>query len=232
MMEKTIKIVLVDNHTLVRAGFRSLLAGYELFHVAGETTFADCLSTIEDCKPDIVLMDIRDADPSLRSTLVLEIMQSSPHIHILILANSAEDKHVMDAFRQGAMGCLLANSQVDELYQSIITLSQGGSYLPPSVGKKLIQGYNHTGREKSQVVPLLSAQQIQVLRFISQGCTNQEIADNLVISKRTVEMHAYKIFKKLKVTNRTQAIQVALRSGLIDVYDWSAALNPVAVGQE
>jgi len=159
--------------------------------------------------------------------LILNILQNSPETHILLVANTAEDKHVMGAFRQGATGCLLANSPVEELYQSIRSLAEGGSYLPPMVGLKLIQKYNHTDRLKPQNPPILSTQQILVLRYISNGLTNQEIADILVISKRTVEMHVYKIFKKLKVSNRTQAIQAGLREGIIDVYDIPAVSESI-----
>jgi DNA-binding NarL/FixJ family response regulator len=231
-MEKIVTIVLVENHILVRSGIRSLLAGFGNFKIIGETELDDCVTSIQTLQPDVAIVDIRCYDSFYRSNLVSEILHFCPMTHVLIITDSANDKHVMDAFRQGALGCLLASSKTDELYQSIISLSEGGSYLPPAVGKKLIQGYNHTSREKSQNAHALSAQQLQVLRFISQGFTNQDIADNLVISKRTVEMHAYKIFKKLNVTNRTQAIQVALRSGLIDAYDWSTTPTSVDVQED
>jgi DNA-binding NarL/FixJ family response regulator len=221
-MEKSIKLLLVDNHILVRSGMHSLLSTYDDFNIIGETGLEECVSCIQTCPPDVVILSIQSNDPFYSSSLVLQILQSCPQTHVLIIANSAEDKRVMEAFRQGAMGCLLANSHIDELYQSIISLSAGGSYLPPSVGKKLILGYNHTGHQKTrQTRQELSTQQLQVLRQICQGCTNQKIAESLGISKRTVEMHAYKIFKKLKVTNRFQAIQAALHLGLIDAYDWS-----------
>ena len=229
MLEKIIKLVLIDNHVLLRSGVRSMLAAYPDIDVVGETSCEYALEMITRLVPEVVILDLICSGSSNHTNLIAEILQECPSTHILILGNSAEDKNVMQGFKQGALGCLLYESPPQDLYNSITTLANGGSYLPPTIGKKIIQGYTRTHRTRPLSVPVLSAQQMQVLKLIGQGHTNQEIANMLVISKRTVEMHAYKIFKKLKVTNRTQAIQMALRWGLIDVVDWPAAVGEVVV---
>ena len=101
-------------------------------------------------------------------------------------------------------------------------MSKDRRNLPPMMGSKIIQGYTRASRTKPLKRPTLSPQQMQVLRLLSQGLSNQYIANQLVISKRTAEMHVYKIFKELNVTNRSQAIQMAVHYGILEIADYRA----------
>jgi DNA-binding NarL/FixJ family response regulator len=224
-MENTIKVVLVEEHQLLRVGMRLLLADNPAVQIVAESDFSTAIETVTSCNPDVVWLGLVSCQNHPRQEIITEILQAYPATHILILGNSCEDKNVLQAFRQGAMGCLLRDSTQNDVLHAIRALADGGSYLPPTVGRKIIQGYTHSNWARSQDVPKLSSQQLLVLRYIAQGFTNQEIADILVISKRTVEMHVYKIFKKLKVNNRTQVIQAALRWELIDVLDWPSTID-------
>jgi DNA-binding NarL/FixJ family response regulator len=136
---------------------------------------------------------------------------------ILVIGNSADDNNLLLAFKQGALGCLLDDSSPDDIYKALYILYQGGSYLPPMIGSKIIKSYTRSSHTRPLKSPTLSPQQMNVLRLLSQGLSNQDIANQLVISKRTVEMHLYKIFKELNVSNRLEAIQASIRFGLLDI---------------
>jgi two-component system, NarL family, response regulator len=129
--------------------------------------------------------------------------------------------HMLQALRSGALGCLTGDSSVEELLESIYELARGGSYLPSPVGKKLIQGISVSNGKSDNGGTSLTPHQFRVLKYICHGYTNLEIARAMVISKRTVEMHTYRLFKHLGVTNRSQAIQIAMCKGLVDTSEFS-----------
>lgn len=212
-----ISILIVDNHKIIREGLKSLLGKVEDIVVIGDTDFENMSRLAIALKPTLVLLcATSDGEQGINRAMRV-LYQDLPTVPFLILARSVDDTCVLQAFRLGALGCLTSESDTQDLLDSIYELARGGSYVPSLVGRKLIQNLSSPNAIKENALKLLTPQQLRVMTLISQGYTNQEIAKMMVISKRTVEMHTYRLFRRLKVSNRAQAIQVALRSGIIEM---------------
>jgi DNA-binding NarL/FixJ family response regulator len=218
-MEAKLKLMLVDDHKLIRLGLRALTSGFEDVELVADCTCSEALDEVRSEAPDVVMINLTNSEPSMCENLIRDMIDINPDTHVLVIGNSAEDKNLLRAFRQGALGCLLGDSTPQDIYKALYILYEGGSYLPPMIGSKLIQSYTKSSRTKPLKRPALSPQQMHVLRLVSQGLSNQDIASQLYISKRTAEMHVYKIFKELNVTNRSQAIQAAILYGILDAND-------------
>lgn len=216
-VDGVIEVVIVDNHKIIREGIRSLLEKSERISVLDAVGYSDAARVVADSKPRIGLLNlVTNGSPEVLLT-IHDILESSPETLILILADLANGRNLVRALKMGALGCLLRESGYDELIESICELSGGGAYLPPQISRRLLERMSNTNRDNGII--FLSPQQSKVLKLISRGYTNKEIAQMLVISKRTVEMHTYKLYKRLLVTNRTQAIQMAIKMGLIELED-------------
>ena len=215
MRPEKVSIVLLDNHKLLRAGLRALISGFDDFKISAEGGFDQALSLVGKYHPDVVLIDLVNTDIHSED-IISSIIKTDANTSILALGNRSDDNIIWHALKQGVLGCLLYDSEPNEIYQAVSALADGGSFIPPLVGRKIIQAYKLKERPQKTI---LSSQQIVVLKLMSQGFSNLEIASQLVISKRTVEMHAYKIFKRLEVNSRTQAIQKALHEGILDMSD-------------
>jgi DNA-binding NarL/FixJ family response regulator len=216
MKMNLISILIIENHTIVRAGLKSLLLQNDDFEVVGEAGFEDILTRTVSLKPRIVLLSLISNGSHDIPTTLRDLCQEVPATQFLILARSENDQSMLQALRFGALGCLVSDSTSQDLVDSIYELARGGSYLPSQVGKKLIQRIANP-EMKDNFSAMLTQRQLQVLKLISQGFTNQEIAATMVISKRTVEMHTYRLFRRLKVSNRAQAIQLAIRIGMVEM---------------
>lgn len=186
------------------------------FEVVGDAVFGDIRAETIALKPRIVLLSLISNGTHDTPDTLRQLCQEVPATQFLILARSEDDQNMLQALRFGALGCLVNDSSPQDLVDSIYELARGGSYLPSQVGKKLIQKISNPGLKES-LQGLLTQRQLQVLKLISQGYTNQEIAEAMVISKRTVEMHTYRLFRRLKVSNRGQAIQLAIRIGMVEM---------------
>ncbi len=208
-----IRILLADDHALVRQGIRELLSAQPEFEIVGEAaTGAQAVQAALETRPDVVLLDIHMPDgDGLWATG--EIVRELPSTRVLILTVSTEDEHLKETLRRGAAGYLLKSSAADSLFQAIREVVRGETTVPGTMAGRILASMGQAdeahgaGREAG-----LSVREQEVLRLLSQGSTNKEIAQALEISENTVKAHLKSILRKLGVTNRVEAAGWALRN--------------------
>lgn len=218
--KEKVKVMVVDDHTLVREGTAKMLEMTGEFHVVGQASLAtEALEMIPRLVPEIILMDIKM--PGLNGIEATRaIKQEWPDIEVIVLSMYDEDEYVVEAVKAGATGYLLKDASQDELVRAIRIVHSGGSLIQPGLARKVLREFAHMARESSVVErdPLkdLSEREIEVLQYVAEGKANREIADALVISEKTVKAHLRSIFRKLEVTDRAQAVAHAMRKGLVE----------------
>lgn len=211
--ESPIHVLIADDHAIVREGLRGLISSEPGMEIVGEAADGnEAVSLARSLRPDVILLDlVMPRKGGLEA--IVEITQENPRAHILVLTSFADDDKVFTAIKRGALGYLLKDSSPQELLQAIREVSRGESSLHPTIARKLIRELGQPSDLPLAEEPL-TAREVQVLRLVAQGFTNQEIADQLVISERTVRNHVSSILDKLHLANRTQAALYALREGL------------------
>ncbi|EPD49648.1 response regulator transcription factor [Paenisporosarcina sp. FSL H8-0542] len=207
-----IQILLVDDHAVLRDGLRSILDLESDIRVVGEAvTGEEVLKKVEECRPDFILMDINL--PGKNGIEVTSLVKSQyPNCRVLILTMFEHDEYLMEALRAGADGYLLKDSSSEQVVEAIRKVSQGDSVIHPRMTQKLIT-YHQTNSERNENV--LSDREKEVLFELVKGLSNKEIAEVLFISDKTVKIHINKIFKKLNVKSRTQAVIYAVQNQLV-----------------
>lgn len=212
-MSKTIRIFIADDHAIVRKGLYALIATEPGMEVIGEAgNGLDAVRLVNQLKPDVVLMDL--VMPKLDGIEAIDqITRENPKVRILALTSFAEDDKVFPAIKSGALGYLLKDASPHQLLQAIRDVHRGVSSLDPTVALKLIHEINRPSDLPTSEQPL-TEREVEVLKRVAQGLTNQEIANALHISERTVRNHVGNILNKLHLANRTQAALYALREGL------------------
>jgi NarL family two-component system response regulator LiaR len=215
-MTDLLRILIADDHMVVRRGLCSLLIPRNGMEVIGEA--ADGVEAVElarSLQPDVILMDM--VMPHLDGPeAVVEIKKENPEARILILTSFGEDARVSAAIRAGALGYLLKDSSPDELFHAIREVAQGNLSLPPQVAMKLMQDLQKPKRDRLAPETALTQRELDVLRGIAQGLSNQDIAGQLMISQATVRSHVSSLLSKLGLTNRTQAALYAVEAGLLE----------------
>jgi len=214
-MTETIRILLVEDHAVVRAGLRALLPTEPGLEVVGEA--ADGLEAVQHARtlqPDVILLDL--VMPRQDGLAALpQIKQASPDSRIIVLTSFADDEKVFAAIKAGAVGYLLKDASPEELLQAIRNVYHGEVSLSPFIAQKLMRELNRPATQPSaEDEDPLTEREEEVLRLVAQGLLNHEIARQLSISERTVRTHISHILDKLHLVNRTQAALHALRSGL------------------
>jgi two-component system, NarL family, response regulator LiaR len=208
-----IRILIADDHAIVRKGLHTLIASEPNMVLVGEA--ADGIEVVLKARalhPDVILLDLlMPRQDGLAA--ICQIKQENPAARILVLTSFSEDEMLFPAIKAGALGYLLKDSSPDQLLQAIRDVYDGKSSLDPAVAVKLVREINRSTNLPLNADPL-SEREIEVLKLVAQGCTNQEIAGVLVISDRTVGNHINSILSKLHLANRTQATLYALRQGL------------------
>jgi NarL family two-component system response regulator LiaR len=212
-MAEPIRILIADDHAIVRRGLRTLIASEPGMEVVGEA--ADGIEAVEQARalrPDVILMDIvMPRQGGLEA--IAQIVEEDAQARILVITSFAEDDKVFPAIKAGALGYLLKDTSPEQLLQSIYAVHRGESSLHPTIALKVIRELNNPPPLPPTGDPL-TEREVEVLRLVAQGMTNQEIAERLVISERTVGNHVGSILAKLHLANRTQATLYALREGL------------------
>ncbi len=210
----TTRVLIVDDHAVVRAGLRTLLETEPDFQVVGEA--ADGREAVDralSLKPDVVLMDlVMPRENGIAA--IREIRSKSAGTKVIALTSFGDDSRVLEAVRAGVDGYLLKDCQADELLKALRSVASGGAHLEPDVTVALMRSMRANQRTRSQLDEL-TPRETEVLREIASGRSNKEIARNLGIAEKTVKTHVSSVLSKLGVLDRTQAALEAVKSGLI-----------------
>ncbi len=205
-----IRVLIVDDHPVVREGLRAVLEDTKEMQVVGEAGSAEeALSSMERAGPDIVLLDLEL--PGMNGVdAIPRFADAASHPRVIILTAYDTEERVLAALKAGAAGYLLKGAPAGEIAQAIRAVAGGGSYLTPRVAARVVAQVNAPRRSG-----LLSARERQVLRLVARGRSNKQIARDLAITERTVKFHMTSIFNKLGADNRAQAIAIAAERGLL-----------------
>ena len=212
-MNQTIRVLIVDDHTIVRKGIRALLAEIAGIEVVGEADNGqEAVTQAKTLHPDVILMDL--AMPKMDGIeATRQIKASQPESRILVMTSFAADDKVFPAIKAGALGYLLKESAPEDLVQAIRQIHRGESSLHPTIARKVLQEITHPADRPPTPDPL-TEREAEVLRLVAQGLSNQDIAGKLNISDPTVRTHVSNIMSKLHLATRIQAALYALREGL------------------
>jgi DNA-binding NarL/FixJ family response regulator len=204
-----IRIVVVDDHPIVRAGLQGLLATQPDFDIVGEAVNGkDAIDVVARTRPDVVTMDLRM--PELEGVGAIRAIKAAhPEVHVLVLTTYDTDAEILRAVEAGATGYLLKETPRDELFRAVRATARGESALSPSVATRLVV---KAGAPEEQE---LSQRELEVLELVARGTSNKIIARDLRISEATVKTHLLHIFGKLQVDDRTAAVTVALERGVL-----------------
>ncbi len=213
-----LRVLVCDDHAIVRKGIGALLATRQGIEVVGEAgNGREAVAQARQLMPDVILMDL--VMPEMDGIEAIQkITEQQPDAHILVLTSFAADDKVFPAIKAGALGYLLKGSGPDELVQAIHQVAQGEPSLEPSIARKVLLELNRPPKAPPTTDPL-TQRELEVLRLLAQGMSNREIADELVIHERTVCTHVSSILDKLHLASRTQAALFALKEGYASLED-------------
>jgi two-component system response regulator NreC len=213
----TIRLLLVDDHTVVRTGLRMLLEDEEDVQIVGEAgTAQEALEAVARHKPDVVLMDIGLPDMS-GIDATREIKRTSPEVAVVALTIHEDEEYFFKMLEAGAGGYVPKRAAPEELLTAIRAAAAGEVYLYPSLAKLLVKDYLAQERSNEAGTSLdgLTSREQEVLRYLAEGASNEAIADALVISIKTVARHRENIMKKLGLHSRAELVRYAIRKGII-----------------
>lgn len=221
-----IKVLLVDDQSLIRMGFRMVLESADDIEVVGEAADGDTgMKMVKALKPDVVLMDVRM--PNMNGIeATAEIVAAYPDVKVLILTTFDLDEYAFGALRAGASGFLLKDAKPEELIAAIRNVAHGDATISPRVTRRMLEMFAPMlpGEEESDaqetdlsLLSSLTERETEVLKLIAEGYTNQEIAERLFISMTTVKTHVGNILEKIGAQNRVQAVIFAFQHGLVEV---------------
>jgi DNA-binding NarL/FixJ family response regulator len=209
------KVLLVEDHIVVRQGIKALLSDESDLEIVGEAgNGREALPLVASLQPDVVLMDI--SMPGLNGIeATWQIRQRHPEVKIVILSMHANEEYVFQVLRAGASGYVLKQSDSSEVLTAIRAALSGGSFLSPPISRAVINDYVHRAEVRGQNsdLDLLTSREREVLQLLAEGLSNREISEQLNISVKTVETHRANIMSKLSLDNKTDLVKYALRKG-------------------
>ena len=218
----SIRVLLVDDQALIRAGFRMILESEPDIEVVGEcANGSQAIDSAKRLKPHVALMDIRMPEmDGIEATrrIVAETAESEDPVRVLMLTTFDLDEYVYDALRAGASGFLLKDVPAEQLADGIRLIASGEALLAPSVTKRLIGEFARfapADRETPEAIEELTPRELEVLKLIARGLSNAEIAEELVVSNTTVKTHVARVLMKLGLRDRVQAVVKAYEVGLV-----------------
>ena len=217
MTPEAVRVVLVDDHDLLRRGIRTMLESETNIEVVGEASDGDrALALVEETLPDVAVVDVimpnKDGIEATR-----EIKDAFPHVAVVVLSGHDEQRFVFDALKAGASGYLLKTAELDEVIDTVRSVARGEMRLDPNLATQVLQEFE--GYQKTDVAEAfqpLTPREREILSLMSDGLPNKAIASRLSISERTVTTHVANIYSKLHVNNRVSAIQEAMRRRILD----------------
>lgn len=216
----SIRVLLAEDHDLVRAGFRALLQSLPDMDVVAEAGDGrEAMRLIERYQPDVVLMDV--AMPKLNGLeAAARVAKERPHVRVIILSMHAVEEYVLQAIRAGAAGYLLKDASIDELERAIRAVARGETYLSPEVSKFVTDYVRRTGsapgkHEEAGPFERLTPRQREVLQLIAEGHTTRQIAQTLSIRVKTVETHRAQLMDRLDIHDIAGLVRYAIRVGLV-----------------
>jgi DNA-binding NarL/FixJ family response regulator len=215
----TLKLALVDDHRLFREGMRALLSTQSDFQLVGEASQAqDAYALVDHAQPDVLLLDV-SLPLASGVSVAREVLRRQPHQRILALSMFADEEHVAQALEVGVLGYASKDLSAAELFSAIRSVGQGQAYLGPGISRVLLEEYmrmRRTGRGPDTPLRGLTQREREIFDLAVRGLSNQDIASQLCISKRTVETHRGRIMRKLHVHSATDLVRLAARHGLLD----------------
>jgi two-component system, NarL family, response regulator LiaR len=214
-MSEPITVLIVDDHAVVRHGIRALLEAEGDFAVMGDVgSGGEAVLLAADLAPDVVLMDL--VMPEMDGVAATRLLkQQSPRSQVIVLTSYHDDEHIFPAIRAGALSYMLKSTGLDELTEAVRRAARGEATLHPHVAARMVRELNGASGETAALYTALTEREREVLRLIADGLHNAEIAEQLVISERTVKSHVNNILAKLQVADRTQAAIFAWREGIM-----------------
>ncbi len=212
-----IRVLLVDDQELIRAGLRGILRARFGFQVVGELgDGADVVAAVEELGPDVVVMDVRM--PGVDGVTATQALQSIPAAPPVLVLTTFEDEEVLaGALRAGAAGFLLKGVPAEDLMRAVRTVADGGSWLDPAVTGRVLAAYRGVpvSRQTGTALDVLTAREREVLALVGSGLSNAEIADRLTLGEGTVKTHIGHLFAKLQLRDRAAAVVFAFDHGLV-----------------
>jgi len=209
------KVLLVDDHTVVRQGLKALFADEPDVEIVGEAENGrEAMQRIAKLHPDVVLMDI--SMPGLNGIeATRQIQQNHPTVKVVVLSMHANEEYVFQVLQAGASGYVLKQSDSMEVLTAIRAALSGGSFLSPPISRTVINNYvrRAEARGRGKDLNVLTRREREVLQLLAEGLTNREVAEHLSISVKTVETHRSKIMNKLGLKSKTELVKYALRKG-------------------
>ncbi len=214
-----IRVLLTDDHAIVRKGVRALLATEPDIQIVGEASNgAEAVTQAEALCPDVILMDLMM--PKLDGIeATRQITAKIPDARVIVLTSFAADEKVFPAIKAGALGYLLKDSGPEQLVRAIHQVYRGEPSLEPSIARKLLFELAQPPKQQPLTADPLTERELDVLRLVAQGCSNKEIALKLSVSELTVRTHVSNILSKLHLASRTQAALYALQKGITSLAD-------------
>lgn len=216
-VSEPVRVVLIDDHDLLRQGIKTMLESQGDVEVVGEASDgSQALQTVERSVPDVVVIDvIMPTKDGIEATR--EIKDAFPNVGVLVLSGHDEQQFVFDALKAGASGYLLKTAELDEVVKTVKEVARGQGKLDPTLATRMLSEFQtYQKADVSEVFQPLTPREKEILRLMSQGLPNKTIASRLSISERTVTTHVANIYAKLHVNNRVSAIQEAMRRRILD----------------